>query len=46
MKICLIKGLPCDWKCAFCNYIEDNTTDENLINSVNTEVLSNVTGWI
>lgn len=44
-EIVLLKGLPCDYgKCAFCNYIEDNTTDENLINSVNTEVLSNVTG--
>lgn len=44
-EIVLLKGLPCDYgKCVFCNYIEDNTTDENLINSVNTEVLSNVTG--
>ncbi|WP_068267805.1 radical SAM protein [Caviibacter abscessus] len=44
-EIVLLKSLPCDYgKCAFCNYILDNSTDENEINNVNMEILKNITG--
>ncbi|WP_122639952.1 radical SAM protein [Romboutsia sp. Marseille-P6047] len=44
-EIVLLKGFPCIWgKCAFCDYIEDNSTIEDEINKVNFEVLSNITG--
>lgn len=44
-EIVLLKGLPCDYgKCAFCNYIEDNTNDLEEIEKVNFEVLKNITG--
>lgn len=41
----LLKALPCKWgKCSFCNYIEDNSTDIDMINQLNGEVLKSVTG--
>lgn len=44
-EVVLLKGLPCDYsKCAFCNYILDNSTNVDEINEVNFEVLKNVTG--
>ena len=44
-EIVLLKSFPCDYsKCAFCNYILDNSNDEDEINSVNFEVLENITG--
>lgn len=44
-EIVLLKGFPCIWgKCAFCDYIEDNSTIEDEMNEVNFEVLSNITG--
>ncbi len=44
-EIVLLKSFPCRYgKCSFCNYIEDNSTDENEIDSVNLEVLKEVTG--
>ena len=44
-EIVLLKGRPCVWgRCAFCDYIEDNSSDEMECNSVNEEVLSHVTG--
>ena len=44
-EILLLKGRPCAWgKCAFCDYIEDNADDENIINSVNYAELRRVTG--
>lgn len=44
-EVVLLKGLPCDYgKCAFCNYILDNSTDVREINRVNFEVLKNITG--
>lgn len=44
-EIVLLKGRPCFWgKCTFCDYIEDNTRDRELIASVNEEVLAKVTG--
>ncbi len=44
-EIVLLKGFPCKWgKCSFCNYIEDNTLDEEEIMRVNSEALSHVTG--
>lgn len=44
-EIVLLKALPCKWgKCSFCNYIEDNSQDLNLIEEVNLEVLRQVTG--
>lgn len=44
-EIVLLKGKPCIYgKCSFCNYIEDNSTDENLNNKINLDVLKRVTG--
>lgn len=46
-EIVLLKGFPCKYgKCAFCNYIEDNSTDEKEINKINFEELEKVTGEI
>jgi len=44
-EIVLLKGLPCVWsKCTFCDYIDDNTTDEAWIQRVADEELSKITG--
>lgn len=44
-EIVLLKSFPCKYgKCSFCNYIEDNSIDENEINRVNLEVLKKITG--
>ncbi|MDF2556762.1 MAG: putative radical superfamily protein [Bacillales bacterium] len=44
-EIVLLKGRPCFWgKCTFCDYIEDNTRDNELMISKNEEILSQVTG--
>jgi hypothetical protein len=44
-EVVLLKGLPCVWsRCTFCDYIDDNTTDEALIRRVADETLSRVTG--
>ncbi len=46
-EIALLKGFPCKYgKCAFCNYIEDNSTDEKEINKINFEELEKITGEI
>ena len=38
-EIVLLKGLPCVWsKCTFCDYIDDNTSDEAHIQRVADEV--------
>lgn len=44
-EIVLLKSFPCRYgKCSFCNYIEDNSTDENEIDKVNFDVLKEITG--
>lgn len=44
-EIVLLKGYPCVWgKCSFCDYIDDNSKNEKVINEINMEVLSKVTG--
>lgn len=44
-EIVLLKSFPCKYgKCSFCNYIEDNSLDEEEIDNVNMEVLKEVTG--
>ena len=44
-EIVLLKGKPCFWgKCAFCDYIEDNSTDENEMELINGEALARVSG--
>lgn len=44
-EIILLKGKPCIYgKCSFCNYIEDNSLDEELNNRINIDVLSRITG--
>lgn len=44
-EIVLLKSFPCCYgKCSFCNYIEDNSQDEEEINAVNEEILKEVTG--
>ena len=44
-EIVLLRGLPCVWsKCTFCDYIEDNTTDTELIQRIADEELGKVTG--
>ena len=41
----MLKGKPCKWgKCSFCDYIEDNSTDEDLNDKINFDILSNITG--
>ncbi|MBN2559541.1 MAG: radical SAM protein [Phycisphaerae bacterium] len=44
-EVVLLKGLPCIWgRCSFCDYIDDNTTDEAWIQRVAEENLAKVTG--
>lgn len=44
-EIVLLKGFPCVWgKCAFCDYIEDNSTNHNEMIALNNSVLEKVTG--
>jgi hypothetical protein len=44
-EVVLLKGLPCIWgRCAFCDYVEDNTRDEEWIQRVADENLARVTG--
>lgn len=44
-EIVLLKGFPCVWgKCTFCDYILDNDTVEEEMNTLNFEVLEQVTG--
>lgn len=44
-EIVLLKGKPCKWgRCSFCDYIEDNSTNEELNHNINMDVLSNITG--
>lgn len=44
-EIVLLKSYPCAYgKCSFCNYIEDNSLDENLMEKINFETLSEITG--
>ena len=44
-EIVLLKAFPCKWsKCSFCDYILDNSNDEDEINKLNFEVLENITG--
>ncbi len=44
-EIVLLKSFPCKYgKCSFCNYIEDNSLDEEEIDRVNLEVLKEITG--
>ncbi len=44
-EVVLLKGLPCVWsRCTFCDYIDDNTTDQSQIRKVADEELMKVTG--
>lgn len=44
-EILLLKGKPCMYsKCAFCNYILDNTEDEEEMNEINIPLIENITG--
>ena len=44
-EIVLLKGRPCIWgKCSFCDYIEDNSMNEEENIRINNEVLDQVTG--
>lgn len=44
-EVLLLKGLPCVWsRCTFCDYIDDNTTNQDLISRVADETLARVTG--
>ncbi len=44
-EIVLLKSFPCKYgKCKFCNYIEDNSTDELEINKINLKILEEITG--
>ena len=44
-EICLLKAFPCAWgKCAFCDYIEDNSRDEASMVELNHRVLDLITG--
>lgn len=44
-EIVLLKSFPCVWgKCAFCDYIEDNSNNTEEIIKLNKEVLSKVEG--
>lgn len=44
-EIVLLKSFPCAYgKCSFCNYIEDNSLDENSMNIINRDTIKNITG--
>jgi hypothetical protein len=44
-EVVLLRGLPCIWsRCTFCDYIDDNTRDEDLIMKIADEHLGRVTG--
>ena len=44
-EIVLLKAFPCVWgKCLFCDYIDDNSQNEEEMNKTNFEVLENITG--
>lgn len=44
-EIVLLKGHPCIWgKCAFCDYILDNESDEYTMSAFNQTILNQVTG--
>jgi len=44
-EVLLLRGLPCIWsRCSFCDYIDDNTTDQHLIETIADENLAKVTG--
>jgi hypothetical protein len=44
-EVVLLKGLPCIWgRCTFCDYTDDNTTDEAWIQRIADENLARVTG--
>ena len=44
-EVVLLKGRPCIWsRCAFCDYTDDNTTDDECIETVADECLARVTG--
>ncbi|BBF44051.1 hypothetical protein lbkm_2739 [Lachnospiraceae bacterium KM106-2] len=44
-EIVLLKAFPCAWgKCTFCDYIDDNSRNEEEMIRLNEEVLSHVTG--
>lgn len=44
-EIVLLKGFPCVWgKCRFCDYTDDNSSNEVEMISLNSEVLSHITG--
>ena len=46
-EIVLLKSFPCKYgKCSFCNYILDNSTDEEEIIAVNKCALAEVTGKV
>lgn len=44
-EIVLLKSFPCCYgKCSFCNYIEDNSQNEEEMNRLNEEILKEVKG--
>ncbi len=44
-EILLLKGGPCRWgKCRFCDYIEDNSENEEENHKINSRVIEKVTG--
>ena len=44
-EIVLLRAFPCAWgKCLFCDYIDDNSKDEEKMNELNFSVLENITG--
>ncbi|NLY20532.1 MAG: radical SAM protein [Tissierellia bacterium] len=44
-EIVLLKSYPCKWgRCAFCDYIDDNTSSLEDMLETNREVLKNITG--
>jgi hypothetical protein len=44
-EIVLLKGLPCIWsRCSFCDYIDDNTSDQQEIRDTADKILAQVNG--
>lgn len=44
-EIVLLKAFPCAWgKCTFCDYIDDNSKNEEEMTELNSQILSKVTG--
>lgn len=44
-EIVLLTSRPCQWgRCFFCDYVDDNSEEDQKLNELNSQVLQSVTG--